>query len=88
MGGRGLASSCGPVVDPLFSLEAVREGRWVPRDDGYDGIFVGTVDDMKIHLERERLSHSLSFGSHKSFTLVHPALAMACPSLSPLILRG
>jgi hypothetical protein len=35
-----------------------------------------------------RLFHSMSSWSHKSFILVHPALAMARPSLSPLILKG
>jgi hypothetical protein len=36
----------------------------------------------------KKLFHSLSSWSHKSLILVHPALAMAYPSLSPFTLKG
>jgi hypothetical protein len=36
----------------------------------------------------ERLFHSMSSQSHKSFILVHLTLAMACPSLNPLTPKG
>jgi len=57
--GEGGVGSCNPTTNPITDLEATGKGCWVLRDAGYDGVFVCSVDDMRVYLEC-REAHPLS----------------------------
>ncbi len=45
---RGVVA-CSLVVDPVVSLEVVKEGCWLPRDAGNDDVPTCSVDDVGVH---------------------------------------